>query len=34
MEAYLYELSKSVQGNLTFEEVLLLISAGVVSVYG
>ncbi len=34
MEAFLYELSKSVQGNLTFEEVLLLISAGAVSMYG
>ena len=34
MEAFLYELSKSVQGNMTFEEVLLLISAGAVSMYG
>ena len=34
MEAFLYELSKSAQGNMTFEEVLLLISAGAVSMYG
>ena len=34
MEAFLYELSKSAQGKLTFEEVLLLISAGAVSMYG
>lgn len=34
MKDFLYELSKSVQGNLTITEVILLIGAGAISLYG